>query len=103
MFALACSYATANEPSVETIITEIHSYPEYGNGDVIFKVAHQGDICKGYWLAPSTPGFAANLSLLLSAFHSESKVRIWGQTQSDKKWDGSGTHFCKLYNISLIK
>lgn len=101
--ALACSLAVANEPSVETTISEIQSYPEYGSGDVIFKVANPGEICKGYWLAPSTPGFDANLSLALSAFHSASKVRVWGHTQAENKWGGSSTHLCKLYSIKLVK
>lgn len=93
----------ANETSIQTTISTIQAYPEYGNGDVIFKISASSDICKGYWLSPATPGFEANLSLLLSAYHSSAKVHIYGLTEQSNKWAGSGTHHCKLYSIRLAK
>ena len=95
--------AIATEYSYQSKITMVQSYPEYGEGDVIFKINNPATICKGYWLSPSTPGFNANLSLVLSAYHSTADVRIWGHEEASNKWPGSTTHLCKLYSIKLEK
>jgi len=93
----------ANETSTRTTIHTIQAYPEYGNGDVIFKLSTLSDICKGYWLSPNSPGFEANLSLLLSAYHASSNIYAYGLTEQSNKWPGSGTHYCKLYSVRLTK
>jgi len=95
--------ASAVERTVETTINTLQSYPDYGGGDVIFKVDNPSAICKGYWLSPNTKGFNANLSIVLSAYHSSSKLTIDGHPEDIYKWKGSGTHYCKLYSVKLIK
>ena len=103
IFILSSSFVFASERSAQTTISELQAYPEYGNGDVIFKISVPSEICKGYWLSPSTPGFKANLSLLLSAFHTSTNVVVHGLSETGNKWSGSGTHFCKLYTVQLTK
>ena len=93
----------ASEASIKTTISAIQSYPDYGNGDVVFSISTPSDICKGYWLSPNSKGYAANLSLLLSAYHASSKVYVYGLTEQSNKWPGSSTKHCKLYSVRLTK
>ncbi|ALU41478.1 hypothetical protein [Pseudoalteromonas rubra] len=45
------------------------------------------------------PGFDANLSVLLSAYHAKSKVIARGH--DDQIWGGSSGRYCLLYSIEL--
>ncbi|MEI8594388.1 hypothetical protein [Photobacterium sp. Hal280] len=82
-------------------IKMIHSYSEYGGGDVIFRLAEsETTSCpSGYWLRKTDPGFDANLSMLIAAFHAKSRVVVYGLP--DEIWPGSQTgKYCHLYAIN---
>ncbi|WP_303455175.1 hypothetical protein [Photobacterium sp. 2_MG-2023] len=85
--------------SVSTIKT-IHSYSEFGGGDVYLKLAEpETTSCpSGYWLRKTDPGFDANLSMAIAAFHAKSRVIAYGLP--DEMWPGSPTgKYCHLYAI----
>jgi hypothetical protein len=103
LFILPITVIAAQERSTSTVITVLQSYPDYGDGDVIFKLQTPSTTCKGYWLSPNSKGFNSNLSLLLSAYHASSNLTIDGHTGDSYKWGGSGTHYCKLYSVRLMK
>ena len=91
---------SAIEVSPVTKIDRIMSFSEYGQGDVTVWLENNGAICThGYWLRKADPGFDANLSLVLSAFHAQSAISIRGHT--DDIWTGSSGTFCHVYLIDL--
>lgn len=98
---LSSSAYSANEVSAISKVNTILSVSEYGQGDVIFKMDENGTQCThGYWLRPSDPGFESNLSVVLSAFHSQSNLRVIGQDHAI--WTGSSAYtYCHVSNISL--
>jgi len=84
-----------------TTITSIVSYTKFGNGDVRISVANPATNCDaGFWLSPADPGFNANLSVLLSAYHSKSTVTLNGE--DTQIWTGSVNKHCRLLFIELI-
>lgn len=91
----AGSYAL--EASPVSTITRFISYSQIGNGDVVFRIKNPTVGCFGYWMNKADPGFEANLSMALAAFHSKTSVKIQGH--EDQKWGGSGNFWCKLYAI----
>jgi hypothetical protein len=95
----ASSAQAVEDTSVQSTITLVDSYNQWGGGDVIFRIANPTSSCRdGYWLTKSDAGFNANLAMILSAYHAKTPVRITGLT--DQIWTGSGGVYCKLYDIS---
>ena len=89
-----------NETSPLSKVNRILSYTEYGQGDVIIKLESNGQQCEhGYWLRPSDPGFQANLSTILSAYHAQSNVILKGEPSN--LWPGSSGSYCHIYQIDL--
>jgi hypothetical protein len=89
----------AAEGSPITNIAEIYSYSEYGGGDVVFSLKNPSANCdKGYWLKKSDPGFNANLSMLIAAYHAKTNVIVYGHI--NEIWDGSTGKYCHLYAIN---
>lgn len=85
--------------STETKIKYISSYNQHRGGDVIFVIEQTPTACaSGYWLTKDDPGFNANFTMLISAYHAKNKVIIYGS--SDQLWPGSSGKFCKLNSIS---
>lgn len=84
----------------DTTVTEVHTYVDYGNGDVLFKVNSATTNCShGYWFNKNDAGYESNLSSLLSALQAKNKLKIYGY--QDKKWAGSTGNYCKVYKIIL--
>ena len=94
---LSTSALANNESSGVTTITRIISYNQYGDGDVVFRVANPTSSCFGYWINKNDAGFNANLSLLIAARQAKTDVKIHGITT--QRWNGSGSFWCKLYAI----
>lgn len=91
------SVKSSSSSTVKTVIT----YSQHGGGDVVFKISNSEISCAdGYWLKKPDPGFEANLSVLLSAYHSKSPVIARGH--DDHIWTGSTGKYCLLYSIELI-
>ncbi|NRA72432.1 MAG: hypothetical protein HRU24_15555 [Gammaproteobacteria bacterium] len=86
-----------NEASGVTTITRIISYNQYGDGDVVFRIANPTSSCYGYWINKNDSGFNANLSLLIAARQAKTSIKVYGLTT--QRWSGSGNLWCKLYAI----
>lgn len=108
--AILCGFALFAFPSIaqnleQTVSTveTLQSYPEYGGGDVIFTLKTKGSICKGFWLKKDSPGQQTTFSILLAAFQTNTSVSVYGHPEAHNKWNGSATHFCKLYTVQYLK
>ena len=74
---LPCLSFASIEHSAQSTVSKIYSYSTYGSGDVVVQLASNGASCNGgYWLKKADPGFQANFSMLMAAYHAGSK----GQT-----------------------
>jgi len=93
------SFSAPYEATGVTTLSRFISYNQYGNGDVVFRVKNPSPTCHGYWITEKDPGFNANLSAVLAAYHAQSKVKIRAITDQEYKWAGSSYHWCKLYSI----
>lgn len=98
---VACALAVNTNyiGSGTTKISLVYSYSEFGGGDVYFTIENPIPECsKGYWFRNSDPGFEANMSMVLSAYHAKSPVVIYGLP--DEPWSGTSQTACRLYAIS---
>jgi hypothetical protein len=95
----------ASESSFDTKIERISTYADYGDGDVAFWLDNNSEkSCYGYWMSPTSKGFDANFSTLLSAFHANSNLIVYGKLGAENKWTGSSSsHYCKVESIVLKK
>ncbi|WP_330960985.1 hypothetical protein [Photobacterium sp. 53610] len=85
--------------STVSTIKEVTSYSEYGDGDVVFKLASPEATCpSGYWLRKTDPGFQANLSMVIAAYQAKTSVMAFGLP--DEIWSGSKGKYCRMYAIS---
>lgn len=101
---LASSTAHAQlqlDNTVDTTITLLSSFNYgYGNGDVVFQVAHPKAACPaGYWLTKSDPGYTNSLSMLMMAYQAKNTVMVVGHT--NQIWPGSSATYCKLSYVNL--
>jgi len=88
----------ATESSSLSKVKRIIAYSEYGDGDVAIVLESNGATCvNGYFLKKSDPGFDANFSMVLAAYHSKSAIKVLGHT--DQKWAGSSGYYCHAYSI----
>lgn len=91
--------AEKTEQSSASKIQRIYAYSQYGGGDVSINLQTNGAVCThGYFLKKSDAGFQANLSMLLSAYHAQTPIKIDAHT--DQKWAGSAYPVCHVYSIS---
>lgn len=103
IFLLFTSQVIANETSPKSTIERFVSYSNYGNGDVFISLENNGSICNyGYYLNKENQGFEANYSMLLSAYHANSSVKLIG-LDTEEKWQGSSATVCQLYSVELAK
>lgn len=103
IFLLFTSQVIANETSPKSTIKRFISYSDYGSGDVFVSLENNGSICNyGYYLNKENQGFEANYSMLLSAYHANSSVKLIG-LDTDEKWQGSSATVCQLYSVELAK
>lgn len=86
-----------NSPT--TKVTELYSYTEVSNGDVIFKISDEVSGCDGFWLDSISPGQKNVLAILLSAYHAQSPVIVYAK-QTDL-FPGSSQSFCKVTTLRL--
>src|SRR5690348_11590399 len=98
---LTASAAHAMEiSSSPTQIGYVHSYPGYGNGDVIFSIANPVSGCSGFWLPPSDPGFKQTYGMLMTAKSTQATVMVWADPS--QLWPGSPTgQYCRLTVLRL--
>jgi hypothetical protein len=94
------AYAVLTDDPVGRI-TQVHTYSDHGNGDIIIKVESPAAACPGgYWIRPTDPGAKSTYANALAAFHAGSSVRVGGY--SDQIWNGSVTPFCRLYYLTPV-
>ena len=90
------------EKSGTTEVETVLSYNVFGSGDLTFRIKDDLGNCEGgFWFNKNDPGYEANISTLLSAFHANAKVKVQGH--SDQRWTGSHSNYCHLYLIQLVK
>jgi hypothetical protein len=93
ILAPGSGFATQQE-SISTI-THLYAYTQYGGGDVVVQVASSAPVCtKGFWLSPDDDGFKSTYALLLSAYHTQSLIRIAGD--DTQIWSGSTDVYCRM-------
>lgn len=81
-----------------TTIKNITTFTDYGAGDIIIATANSGTTeCPVYWMTKADPGFQANLSLIIAAYHAKSTIAIDGHTEL--RWPGTSGKSCKIYSI----
>ena len=103
IFLSFTSQVIANETSPKSTIKRFISYSNYGNGDVFISLENNGSTCNsGYFLNKENQGFEANYSMLLSAYHANSSVKLIG-LDTEEKWQGSRAIICQLYSVELVK
>ncbi|WP_129777620.1 hypothetical protein [Peristeroidobacter soli] len=98
---LPCStFATVRETI--TTIDRINALLQYGGGDIVIDVDTPVSGCtKGFWMSPSDdPGFKTAYALLLSAYHTQTSVRLQGE--DTQLWSGSGSLYCRLTLATLL-
>ena len=96
-FLFVGAVAAATEGSALSKIEQLYSFSESGGGDVTVRLSENGSICAGYWLKKTDPGFQANLSMIIAAYHAKSDIVITGHT--DQIWAGSGGKYCHVYSV----
>jgi len=97
-----CSYAAQANELISEIET-LHTYSEFGNGDVVFTTKVKDAICYGYWLNPNYGGSNKVYSALLSAFQTNTKVALTVSNGVSDQWPGSTNQYCKLIRVGLSK
>lgn len=99
-FAFAAEYETSNSTKV-TSVGAYHS--SSASGDVLIRVEEPSESCSaGYLLIEGTQGLNSSLSIAMSAFHSNSNVKIYAYTA--KPWRGSSSStWCIVEGIHLVK
>jgi hypothetical protein len=80
-------------------LTQLWSYTDFGNGDVIFQVASPLASCQdGFWLRMTDPGAKTTYAQLLSAWHTRQPLHL--HAYDDQLWTGSSTgRYCRLYLV----
>jgi hypothetical protein len=78
-------------------VTKIHSYTDYGAGDVIFNVDATIAGCEGFWLKPSDAGFKQTYAALLMAKAAGIPVVVYAY--DNDLWAG-GPNICRVRTLS---
>lgn len=98
--SLSTAIQGAATDTIATVVN-LYSYTQLGNGDVAFQVSTPAPSCSGgYWLKASDPGFKTTFSLLLSAYHTGSRMRIGGDDAD--LWPASGNAYCRLTFAAIV-
>jgi hypothetical protein len=86
------------QTTAATYVATIGTYAAFGGGDVVFTTQSAATNCSGgFWLKKTDDGFQANLSLLVSAYHAQTKVSV--TAYDNDLWPGSGSPFCHVYAV----
>ncbi|WP_072682467.1 hypothetical protein [Arcobacter sp. LA11] len=93
-----CLLVASVIPSGKTKVIQIYSFPT--NEAVLFKIENPIDECTGYFITKSDIGFDANLSMVLSAYHSKNKLVIHGVPEI--LFSGSSAKYCKASAIHFL-
>lgn len=102
-FLSLCFFCAFNAQAIQvdtgsTIIVTVNSLTNYGTGDVIFSTENSKNTeCPVFWITKTDPGFQANLSMIIAAYHAKTPVSVVGIT--DLPWGGTTGKSCKLYYI----
>ena len=81
-------------------ITSGISYNQYEQGDVAFKVSIPTEaFIDSYWLTKADIGFDANLSIIISIYHTKVNIPVFDH--ATRLWQGGYDKYCKLYRVDL--
>jgi hypothetical protein len=94
----------SNAAYVQGINTTIKSVSAYGSGLVTGDIritVHDAVVgCEaGYYVKSDNPGKDSILSLVLSAYHSKTVLKI--NALDAPRWNGSGANYCEVEGIHL--
>ena len=83
-------------------ISSINSYSSFPNGDTLIQVDSPHAECPGgLWLKIDDIGFSKNMSIVLSAFHSQSNIIFYADTT--RVWGHSPAAYCYATQIKLVR
>ena len=90
--------------SLQTKINEINSYSGIIDADTLIRVDDPHAACPGgYYLKITDIGFEKNISILLSAFHSQSNIVVRADGSESAAWPHSASRYCKITQIQLYR
>ncbi|ESP95250.1 hypothetical protein [Pseudoalteromonas luteoviolacea] len=96
------AFASNTELSIGTQITELNVYSRLGNADVYVKLDTNGNYCKhGYFINKNSAGYESILSSLLSAYHTQSNIKIYAFTGQAHHWSGNAGPTCEIYSVQF--
>ncbi len=101
--ALLPVVVNALEASPLAEIKALHSFTNWGNADIAVVLQDTNGICKGFWFNKDDAGYQSNLSMLLAAYQANTKVILHGHGELSARWQGSGTHYCKLDSVTYSR
>ncbi|MDK2594843.1 hypothetical protein [Pseudoalteromonas obscura] len=98
------AFASTKETSLAGYITELNVYANFGEGDVFVKLDTNGSNCiHGYFVNKNSKGYESTLSSLLSAFHTQAKIKVTGFTGAAHKWTGNSGGTCEIYAVHFTR
>lgn len=100
--AAACALMVPTHAMVLTTpvhVATIHTYTDFGGGDVVFQVDGSFGGCYGYWLSPALDaGFKQVYAMLLMVKAMGATVVVYAD-ETDL-WSGSGSNYCRVRTFS---
>jgi hypothetical protein len=103
LFLLTTSIIFASNINIATNakITQLSSYTQLEEDSITFISNKQNGLCKGYWVSPTMLGFDTTISILMTAYQSQSEeIVIYASNAIEDKWSGNSTeHFCKVTSL----
>jgi hypothetical protein len=76
-------------------VISMHTYPDFGSGDFIFRLStHIGGCEGGFWISPSQPGFKTTVAAVMLARTTGESITVGGDNA--QIWNGSASAFCKV-------
>jgi hypothetical protein len=101
LIAFCFTTSHAAQQNAITTVVNIYAYTQFGGGDVQVMVANPPAGCSdGFWLKASDEGFKTSFSVLLSAYHTGSRIRIGGI--DTELWSGSSGVYCRISYVALM-
>lgn len=95
---LTVAYEVSSVAKVSRIVTSTN----VGDGDVYFSLTTNGAICTyGYFITKSQKGFDASFSLLLSAYHAQTTLKV--NAIETSRWANSGSPVCEAYSLEIVR
>lgn len=94
------TFSFAKVTSPKSQIDRLITYSKYGRGDTYISLQQNDATCvHGYFVNKESEGYQAMISILISAYHAGSPVRIYAY--DNNRWEGSSNPVCEMYSVEL--